>query len=45
MTHMKNICQKLAVAAASGASGFAALETLPESSFVRTGRFHYLTIH
>jgi hypothetical protein len=29
MTHMKNICQKLAVAAASGAIGFAALETLP----------------
>jgi hypothetical protein len=26
---MKNICQKLAVAAASGAIGFAALETLP----------------
>jgi len=29
MTHMKNICQKLTVAAASGAIGFAALETLP----------------
>jgi hypothetical protein len=26
---MKNICQKLAVAAASGAIGFAALETFP----------------
>ena len=32
MTHIKNICQKLAVAAASGAIGFAALETLPASS-------------
>jgi hypothetical protein len=29
MTHIKNICQKLAVAAASSAIGFAALETLP----------------
>jgi len=29
MTHRKNICQKLAVAAASGAIGFVALETLP----------------